>query len=150
MPQITSPIGVLWTSKISACTHIQKYLRLLYWSLLTRHKNHRNHLLQVSRPVDHSSLPSSWSIATLNTELIVSYRNHLGFRSPEGTQFKMGYSYVPPLKTPLSRPPDRSLKPQSQIFFFKFLKTLHSPEITNFWKYAFQSLRMEEKLSSYA
>ena len=47
------------------------------------------------------------------------------------------------LKTPCSRP-----FPKTPISEFQFLETLLSPEITNLGTFAFQSLKIGEKLNS--
>ena len=70
-----------------------------------------------------------------------------------GTQLKMGYSYVrelcATLKTPLSRPPDPSLKPPFQNFFSSSRSYIClKSQISG--KSAFQWLKIEEKFSSYA
>ena len=98
-----------------------------------------------------ASLPQFSALKFCNTEqtftlasLIVSY--HVGPWSPGGTQLKMGYSYVPPL-----RPLFHALFPKTTISdFFSSWRSYIRLKSQISEKFAFQSLKIEEKLSSYA
>ena len=65
---------------------------------------------------------------------------------PGGTQVKMGYSYVPPL-----RPLFHALFPKTAISeFFSSSRSYIRLKSQISGKFAFQSLKIEEKFSSYA
>ena len=115
-----------------------------------------------------ASLPQFSALKFCNTEqtftlasLIISY--HVGPWSPGGTQLKMGYSYVPPLRPlfhvlfPKTTISEFFLVPQDPTFAWnhKFLKNLHfkasklkksSVLMPNIWSsFSFKSLKVDKK-----